>query len=249
MKPIKVFYHLVDIDNWSVIADEQVDKLERSGLLDAADTAYFNLHYRESSFSELKKRLKPYKNIEWVFNNNLVEDYEHSTAVLYQDVAKQSTDFNALYMHLKGVTYVNTEREAATKNWRNILDYWNIEQWQLCNSLLENNDCVSCNLSNNLEFPPHFSGTTRWMTSSFIRRMPQLKLPSTVNYQLQLIDNVDFPCRAHMGYRFEVEFQIGAWANRLATKLHSVYQPPHNYNGYTDIIPESSYKINENYFN
>ena len=244
MKPIKLFYHLVDLPGWESITDEQVTRLETSGLLDAAETAYFNLHYNESSFSALKHRLKHYKNIEWIFNNNLPADYEHSTAVLYQEVAKQSTDFNALYLHQKGITHLNTMKEVPTRAWRHLLDYCNINQWQLCNSLLKDNDCVGCNFYNTPEFPPHFSGTTRWMTSNFIKAMPQLKLPSSIDYQLQLVDDIDYPCEAKMGYRFEVEFQVGACSRRLNTKFCSLYQPPANYNGYIHIIPESLYLPN-----
>lgn len=241
MKPIKVFYHVIDIENWSTVTDEQVQKLETSGLLDAADTVYFNLHYKESSFAELKNRLKCYKNIEWVFNNNIKQDFEHSTAVLYQQIAKESKSFNALYFHQKGLTHIGTPKGINTMYWRQMMDYWNIERWEHCNNTLLAHDCVGCNFSSDAGFPPHFSGTTRWMTSSYIRQMPQLVLPSSINYQPQLLDN-DFPNRSFMGYRMEVEFQIGAWANRLQTRFCSVYQPPFNYSGYEDPISPKLYR-------
>lgn len=237
---IFVFYHLSDLYDYEEITTEQIDKLERSGLLDAAEKVFMNQHYNEQSFSSFKNRLKSYKNIEWIVGSSVKEDYEHSTAVLYQDVARtENKEFHALYMHQKGLTHKHKPSYAAVTAWRHLLDYWNVEQWQLCNRQLDSGaDTTGCLFTTN-EGMPHYSGTSRWMKSSAIRRMPQLKLPSSVNFVRQL-DNYDYAFPSWMPYRLEVEMQAGINANSAHILMGSVYQND-SYDGYNRIISADEY--------
>lgn len=240
---IYVFYHISDLFDYEQISTEQIDTLEHSGLLDAATKVFINQHYSEQSFSKFKERLKPYKNVEWLVGSPVKEDYEHSTTVLYQQIAAETTDdFNALYFHQKGLTHKPFDRYAAVNAWRQMLDYWNIEQWQLCNNQLNAGaDTTGCLYTTN-EGMPHYSGTTRWMKASAIRRMPQLKLPSSIGFAKQFEDKYDYKFPSWMPYRLEVEMQVGINAKTADIKMGSVYQN-NTYDGYKQIITREEYAI------
>lgn len=242
---IYVFYHISDLYDYEEVSTEQFDKLERSGLLDAADKVFINQHYSEQSFSKFKNKLKSYKNIEWLMGSAVKEDYEHSTAVLYQNVAKESTkDFNALYLHQKGLTHKHLPSYQAVTAWRHLLDYWNIEQWQLCDAQLNSGaDTTGCLFTTN-EGMPHYSGTTRWMKASAIQRMVQLKLPSEIGFARQLDNKYDFLFPSWMPYRLEVEMQVGINARTANIKMGSVYQND-TYDGYKQVISREQYVIKE----
>ena len=240
---IYVFYHVSDIFDYDQVSTEQIDTLERSGLLDAATKVFINQHYSEQSFSKFKERLKSYKNVEWLVGSSTKEDYEHSTAVLYQQIAAETAgDFNALYFHQKGLTHKPYDRYAAVTAWRQMLDYWNIEQWQLCNAqLAAGADTTGCLCTTN-EGIPHYSGTTRWMKASAIRRMPQLQLPSSIGFAKQLENKYDYAFPSWMPYRLEVEMQVGINARTADIKMASVYQN-NSYDGYNQIITREEYAI------
>jgi hypothetical protein len=240
---IYVFYHVSDIFDYEQISTEQINTLEYSGLLDAASKVFINQHYSEQSFDKFKKQLKPYKNVEWLVGSPIKEDYEHSTAVLYQQIAKENKgDFNALYFHQKGLTHKHHARYPAVNAWRQLLDYWNIEQWQLCNEQLNAGaDTTGCLYTTN-EGIPHYSGTTRWMKASAIRRMPQLQLPSSIGFSKQLSTKYDYIFPSWMPYRLEVEMQVGINSKTANIKMASVYQN-NNYDGYSQIITREAYAI------
>ena len=242
MKPIYLFYHITDFMDYEHIAHEQISKLEYSGLLDAASHLYINYHSFDSGdYSSIKTRLLPYGNVTWVHGSAHIKDYEHSTAVLIQEIAKNSIDSNCLYFHQKGVSHKNLPSYIPCSHWRWYLDYWNIENWVDCIKLLEQGyDGVGCNLS--LDSIPHYSGTTRWLSSRYIKRMPQLVLPSSIEYSKQLI-GYDYAYPKEFSYRYEVEFQIGVSAMSLDAQLVTLNQLK-NYDGYKDIIHRKYYALN-----
>jgi hypothetical protein len=235
MTPIKIFYHLTDLPGWEAITTEQLDKLESSGLLDAAEAVYFNLHYKESSFDELKRKYAKYDNIRWVFRNSKKDDYEHTTYKLIKEITTSSTfNFNALYFHQKGITKLGTKYESPCADWRKLLDFWNIEKWELANRLLNNGaDTVGCLLVQNATL--HYQGTTRWMTRDYINTLPVLELPSTIGYQAQL----DLTSK-HFPYRMEVE-GIMSFSNKQNAKVASMYQN-YEYDGYYHTLPREEYE-------
>jgi hypothetical protein len=210
---LKVFYHVVDLPGWKSIVDEQLGKMRDSGLLDNCDL-YMSLHYNESSFDQLKTEYSNYKNIHWIFRDAAKEEYEYPTAMLMQETAIATREeFYALYLHLKGITFLNTPNETTTKHWRWLMDYWNIEKWRDCVAKLdEGYETVGC-----LQLPQpiqHFSGNVHWARASFIRRCSRLKMPSTVGF----IKQVDQP----YNYRHDVE----TWYGFNKAKSYSFYNDP-----------------------
>jgi hypothetical protein len=236
MTPIKIFYHLTDLPGWEKITEEQLDTLTSSGLLDIAEEVYFNLHYNESSFDELKHKYSKYDKIRWVFRKPKKDDFEHTTYKLIKEITSSSTyKFNALYFHQKGVTKSGTQQELPTADWRRLMDYWNIEKWELCNKILDTGaDAVGCLL---VTYPTaHFQGTTRWMTSDYIHTLPNLKLPSDVGYAAQVRGLEEW-----LPYRMEIEGIIN-FSNKPGAQIASVYQNP-SYDGYNQLLPREAYAV------
>ena len=236
MKPIKIFYHLTDLPGWEEITKEQLDTLTSSGLLDVAEEVYFNLHYNESSFDKLKHTYSKYDNIRWVFRKPKKDDFEHTTYKLMKEITNSSTyEFNALYFHQKGITKLGTKHELPTRDWRRLMDFWNIEQWQFCNDILNDGiDTLGCLLVTDPTV--HFQGTTRWMTSDYIKTLPALKLPSEIGYEAQLKGFEEW-----VPYRMEIECILSVSSKR-ETSIVSLYQNP-GYDGYNQLLPREAYAI------
>ena len=223
---LKVFYHLTDLAGWKSIADEQLGLMQNSGLLDNCEL-YINLHYNENSFDELKKEFKDYKNIHWIFNNSLKEDYEHPTAILMQQMAFKE-DFYGLYIHQKGITHLGTEHEVNAKYWRWLMNYWNIEQWRNCvEKLNEGYEAVGCLWSN--EPFPHFSGNVHWVNSKFLKQCNILKLPSTIEFTKQI------------GYVYHYRQDIETWYGFNGVKEYNFYNTKLNL--YLNECPPELYRI------
>ena len=214
---IKVFYHVTDLPGWEAITQEQLGKLQSSGLLECCEL-HVNLNYNESSFDQLKKQW-PQPNIQWHFSPNLKEDFEHPTAILMKSIADSTEEeFYALYMHQKGITYLGTDRELNVKHWRWLLDYWCIERWQDCVAkLAEGYDTAGANYhAKNGRLGAHFSGTESWVTASFLRKCNPLVLPSTINFEKQIPRN-------RLSCRYDIEAWFGYNNARAACLYHSGY--------------------------
>lgn len=206
---IKIFYHLVDFPGWKNIADEQLNRIKDSGLLDVAEL-HLNLHYNHSSFDQLKTEW-PQPNIIWHHSTATTEDREHPTLVLMQQTILNSTeDCHVLYMHLKGVTHIGKDSEYFVRDWRRYMDWFNIVNWrQAVKKLDEGYESVGVNwypapLNTKIGTPgKHYSGTGYWTTSKFLKSCePIMKLPSEVGKHSQLPTST-------WQYQYDVEFFIG----------------------------------------
>jgi hypothetical protein len=228
---IKVFYHVIDLPKWETITQEQLTKLKTSGLMSVADV-YVNLHYRPVSFVHLKEYWRDEPNLHFLDSPDSPAEMEHSTAVLMQQMALNSgEDFYALYMHQKGITYIGTEKELPTRDWRWLMDYWTIERYRDCvQKLSEGYDTTGCNY--NPDFTPgaapHFGGNQHWVTSDFLKRITVLQLPSQVQYKRQV------PHLHH--YRCDIENWYGANQARAYGFYHS------HVNHYHDLFPPELYR-------
>jgi hypothetical protein len=185
MQVIKIFYHATDLPGWETITGDQIDKMISSGLLARSDL-YIHMNYDENNFVEFRKNYENYPNIHWIYKQNLKQDYEFPTIISLKEMA-DSTDeeFYALYLHQKGVTYLNKPTETQIQHWRLIMDYWDIERWKDCVKALDEGYDAAGALHNSENVWPHFSGNFWWTKASFLRKCKPLILPSTVNFQAQ----------------------------------------------------------------
>jgi hypothetical protein len=217
---LKVFYHIVDLPGWQEIFHEQINELKSSGLADIAEIRLC-CNFDAASFADVQKEYSNEKNFIWSFDQNDPRDYESPTLrQLY--LAAQEEDFYALYLHMKGVSYVGTGKEQSGKNWRHLLNYWNISRWRDCVAKLDEGfDHVGCQLSS--IFVNHFSGNIWWVKSGFVRQCRPFPVHHENNFVAQL---------PHGGRcKFDDEF----WLGSHNPKMHSLFNFINGH--YEDCVP------------
>jgi hypothetical protein len=224
MTNLKVFYHVTNLPNWREIADEQMARLSSSGLLENAEV-HINLNYDWPSSNEWRSLWHHHANIKWHFFTGPWMECEHPTFQLMQETVKSSNeDCYALYWHQKGITAANHEfipLQHSSRAWRRYLDWFNVVNWRKMVEKLdegcwdtvgvERQTAGDINYQGNLVY--NYAGSICWYNSKFLKRVPTLKLPSTVDYKSQTV-----PGRR---YRDDVEYLCGWYNDRGYSFYHS----------------------------
>jgi hypothetical protein len=223
---LAVVYHMTDLPGWCDIAHEQFTKIKKSSLLQSAEI-YVNLQGHLDVFRDFQKIWQHEDRIQWLYAPSCVQDYEFPTWALIKNMADQaSEDLFILYLHQKGVSHIGKQSQISTMHWRHYLDYFNVECWQQCvNKLDQGCDVVGTEW---VSFPRlHFSGSTQWMCSRYLKTLPALQLPSNVGFRPQLGLSND--------YRFESELYTGLNNPQVHnfhnshTDMYQIAYLPHNY--------------------
>ena len=228
---LKIFYHIIDLPGYEDIVTEQIEKLEKSGVLDYSELYMCVTYINEETVANIQEKYKDKKIFKWVFTPN-IGNCEFPTWILMQQTALASSEeFYSLYFHVKGISHIGHPKESPTTHWRWFIDYWAIENWKDCVSKLDDGyDAVGAGLSFQHGYW-HFPGTTSWNTSKFLRQAKELKLPSDVNFQAQVPGlNTGDP------FRCDVEF----WYGYNNAKMFSMYDT--NFDFYGNSIPPSLYR-------
>lgn len=179
-RKIIIFCHNYLVNNWKEIVEDQLNKLLLSGLYSRADEIYY-CAYSETNdvyfnFCEIVINYDTLKKITIVRHPENV--HEIPTLDLLQSIAKQKKCY-ILYYHTKGVTSEPNFGDNI-KSWRNILEYFNIEEWKDCVEQLKNHDTVGCLYVTNqilagVEFINYYSGNFWWSKSEYISRLDNIR--------------------------------------------------------------------------
>ena len=224
---IKVFVHATDITSEIYITLEQINLLRQTGLLDDSQEVRICTHYNEDNYSNLKRDLSYYKNINFKhFDDEYREWYEYTTCLnLQEECNKSEKEFYALYIHNKGA-YTRT---IGNYNWRKYLEYFCIERWQECVSKLdEGYDLVgAAYLDNDQEDvnAHYFAGNFFWARSSYINKCQKLKEPPEIDFKPQM------PNQPHLRFDLEPWHSSGnpKWFELNPGKHQRWYLPPETY--------------------
>lgn len=222
MKPIEIFYHVyLPPDSrswlWTWWIDDQLGLIKKSKLSSLAKVNVFitmpadrietfghrimsnrtpNTYPRQINFGE---KVTEYINLRYPFaevvsiRDNWDQNiYEGQTLAALHERCK-AEDLYVLYIHSKGVMNCG----ANTSNWREVLNYYMIEQWPRCVKQLENHDVVGLKdvRTDNLMV----SGNFWWSKSDYIR-----KLLEPIRSDLYLPNEPDRHPGAHY-YRYAFE--------------------------------------------
>jgi len=167
-KPIRIYYHIGAIDDdYQSIVDEQLFKLKNSGLLDCADKIYYSIVG--------KQQVTLPENFECRYKNKKFKVAELPLLEILREDSKKD-DFYCLYLHTKGSSrnYLKTPKGVG-RIWRNYLDYFNIEQWKKCVTLLDSYDTVGTSLKKSAGwYLDHYSGNFWWANSDYISTLPSV---------------------------------------------------------------------------
>ena len=164
--PTYVYYHIAQIGNWVEVVYDQVKALQDSGLYGFADKLLFG------TLGDFPIDL-PSK-FENLFHHSDVRLYEFPILNALREHALRE-DFNVLYMHTKGVAYLEkgNTKEIVTY-WRKYLEYFCIGKWKECLEALEEFDASGCEFYGST-LNAHFSGNFWWAKSSYLRTLPRVE--------------------------------------------------------------------------
>jgi hypothetical protein len=157
MSDIHVFYHLYQVNDWENVYRDQMETMERSGLVDAAASITIGVVGDAGLPCTPKGALVKRHSV----NIDVAE-----TMQMLAEFSRENPDTKVCFFHSKGVTGPS----PAHTSWRKYLDYWTLTCWQKNVELLCGADCVGTNwrIDCFCGRRPHFSGCFWWANSQFI---------------------------------------------------------------------------------
>jgi hypothetical protein len=180
VKPISIWYHTfvsgptVDLDHGISIYQEQLQALEKCGLLDAANEFYIGVSGGEANACAVAM-LAPPKAI--VFENALDTCGELPTQLALQQWLPGHEDWAILYFHTKGAQY---KGDAHYRAWRACMHNVVLWNWRACvKDLEEGFDCTGPHWVTPQQYPslmdfPYFAGTMWWATAKYLMTLPKV---------------------------------------------------------------------------
>jgi hypothetical protein len=198
-KEMNVYFHVCLINDGLLIAIELLHSLHMSNLLYKSKSVNIGIKYKSKDELETFKRILYSHNISGNINilyeedNDLNNKQELSTAIYFKNYADslKNSDEYICYIHTKGLSHINTFHENPTRFWRYYIEYFMINKWKDCVSVLDGGfescgtygydmQCMRNHLifyykeifldnTNNMKYYP---GTFYWMNTSLIKRIP-----------------------------------------------------------------------------
>jgi len=184
---INIVYHAFLTGNWKTIVKEQLDRLFDSGLYEQANQIWMTVNKNNNSEQELIQLLEPFPKINIEFHEQNFAEYPGIKKV--KEIG-DTTDCVILYFHTKGVSNnwktcqhkeISQEKTKNVSLWRECLEYFLIDNWKKCVSLLAENDNVgvSCNGG-------WYWGNFWWSTSEHIKKTDTVGLWDRWSYEAWL---------------------------------------------------------------
>ena len=182
MQPILGFYHVAMLNNWHAIMHNQINKLNKSGLLQKSEHIY-------TTFLGPYKQLQRLGKLPDKFHIHYEPDlalYENFTIETIKELSAKE-NFVCYYFHTKGVSVSDEKRYNAKSKlkeygytpiskvkqnvvrWRLLMDYFIIEKWQDAFDSMKDYDCAGVNWRNK-PFR-HFAGNYWWSKSMYLRTL------------------------------------------------------------------------------
>jgi hypothetical protein len=219
MSKLNIFYHIYLYDKIDTIVSDQLNKLINSELILNSNLYVviidnYNGKYKMNDIN--LNLIKKYAKEIYEYNINY---YELKTLdLMYDKVCSDISDEYYLYIHTKGVTRINDNKDnnvgysyKNVENWRNIMEHFNIEQWRTCIENLKLYDLVGCNyfpINYIPGIPAHYSGNFWWSKTSYIKKLPKLNINNNLTES----------------NRFNAEF----WIGQIKHKALCLFPIPNN---------------------
>jgi hypothetical protein len=176
--------NLNDCKGYEIFLD-QYNYIKQSGLYDKLDYIFVTM------LGNYKKLPCDYKVKLIYYSENSNEwEFQHKKRIKYFS-DNINDNIKILQIHTKGVL-----NKPHSYEWRKYLEYFLIEQHQLCIDNLNNFKCVGVNqqyyINNENKYRNHYSGNFWWSTSEHIKRLPQINI-SDDRYSIEhwLIGNLE----------------------------------------------------------
>lgn len=219
---LNVIVHLVDIPGSENIANDILNRIIDSGLINNA-SVFVYCQYNKNNFTWVEDKLKDYPAASVIYTDSMPHHFEISTLVSLQALCNDNESY-VLYLHHKGASKLKSKKTANITDWRELMLYYTVDCWQQCvSSLTDGFDTVGVNWMKDSKYP-HYAGNFWWATSKYINHLPELKLPEP-DATISQFNFENYP------YRHDAEFWIGI-GKPNACSLHESnvdhYRSPYN---------------------
>jgi len=188
---IAVFYNIGQSDNDSWWEGEfylkQINRLKNSGLYDHIDFIDIFVHGDDLlPFYPDKTRNIVYNKSANFFNLHIYE------------FCKQNPEYKVFQFHSLGVSWQNSFHEESKQAFRDYLEFFNIDQWELCVKALNTFDCAGIDLVPNAVYyneageisenfsAPHYQGGFWWARADYVSQLDPTYLDQDVRYKRYL---------------------------------------------------------------
>lgn len=219
-----IYYHIYLYMDWIPMVKEQLDKLKDSGLLSKSLLRMGVLHNAnaEKEIAKFNELLLNYYNYEVMFIKDNVATAESETIREMKKFSDESTEnVKILYLMTKSMTQQGTENDVACGYWRRMMEYFLIENWEKCVSVLdEGYDCCGINYQNHAA---HINGETKlikifngnffWVTSDYVKKIDK-------------------------NFKFEHKYSAENWILSEEHRAFSFFNTPSHINLYKDIFTD-----------
>lgn len=230
-----IFWHICGLCNYKYVVNSQFNRIKRSGLLNDIDKIYVT--YLGKKRTDIDFLLQKSDKIILDKYDSYIQHYERVCLHSLHDFAKQNHS-NVLYIHAKGVSEQYKHEKLIRSNinrWRQMMEFFLIDNYKDCLRLLNENDALGCCLvnskSNDLniggeEHAYHFSGNFWWSKTEYIKTLPRIRE--------DIVGNLASNCAYHLCERWILQ----KWPN---VKLVELYKDPYNTHFY-GMAPDIRYK-------
>lgn len=172
MNKIAIFYHIGQFNHWRDVFNEQIRKIQASGLYDASQFIFCGINGDEALPTTLDKVIG-------VHNSNTV--LEADTLKQLWSFSVNNPGYKVLYLHTKGVTWDNEIKPIAT-SWRRFMESYVIKQWEKCINILDTYDTCGVLLRDKAFYNTgkpdyickdavYYDGNFWWATTDYIAKL------------------------------------------------------------------------------
>lgn len=187
--PIHIFIHICMMDNWKTIFEEQITTIKKSGLYDISEKIHLAILGNIVNFLLVKDDIFTDEKFDILYIDSRVTLFEiHTINFIKTFCNSVNEEIYILYIHTKGVR--NVGNREVTKSWRNMMEYFLIENFKECIDYLSIFDTLGNNIINsyceenvniNKNHTYHYSGNFWWSKKSYIDKLIYLELDLTDN--------------------------------------------------------------------
>lgn len=185
---IHIFIHICCIENWIEIFNEQINLIKSSGLYNIINKIHLGI-LSDLNNINLSIFNDPKFNIIYIDSRNyLYEIYTINSIKSFCE--RENKEIYILYIHTKGVRKMGND--YVVKSWRNMMEYFLINNYSNCIDYLEYYDTLGCNLINskcvtsenasiNQQHFYHYSGNFWWSKKSYIDKLNYIPLNLSID--------------------------------------------------------------------
>lgn len=178
--PINIFVHNYLENHWIEVVTSQLNKMISSGLYEEAQSIYYGVYSSSNSNIDLFRNIINQYDLQkkikvTVYKKN---NFEFYTLINLQNFCTANPNGSVLYFHTKGTSRL---KDRDMDSWRECMEYFNIEKWNLCHSKVEVEGFDVCGAMYvtwfkflDYHFKNYFSGNFWWAKASYIKKLPNL---------------------------------------------------------------------------